>query len=170
MSRFPDLPPELAQLERQLRDLPLEPAAINREETLYRAGYAAAEAALRGGGGRGWFWPATSGVLAASVLVLSVLLVRGTATPQVAEGNAPQHTEIDETQQFAAAESNPWTLPTLPWLGTPEINSPLAVRWRIMHGQIPDWSHSADQGGPTTKQPQTRAELLDELLGERTNS
>ena len=44
MQREPDLPPELADIETQLRQLSLPDTRINREQLFYQAGWAAARA------------------------------------------------------------------------------------------------------------------------------
>jgi len=63
-------------------------SSVHREELMYRAGWAAAEAAserrLSRHVGR-WFWPATTAALAASVLVLATLLLQREESPPLAQ-------------------------------------------------------------------------------------
>lgn len=83
MSHIDPLPPELTDLETQLRKLSLPTAKLNREATLYQCGWAAARAHFHAQRSqRGRMWQAASGVLAASVVVLAIMLARQGATHQ----------------------------------------------------------------------------------------
>ncbi len=77
MSTENSLPSELAAFEARLRKQPLDRVEIDRDELMYQAGWAAAEAARK----MRWLWPTTSGVLAASVLVLATFLLNGPEEP-----------------------------------------------------------------------------------------
>jgi len=71
--RLNRLPHELAEIEARLAKLPLPASSINRDEMLYRAGWAAAEVKSSNkqrGNGSHWLWPATSAALAATVMLL----------------------------------------------------------------------------------------------------
>ena len=70
MRSEPDLPPELADIETQLRQLALPSARVNREQLFYQAGWAAAQANLdpTSSSNSRLLWPMTSGVLAAAVV------------------------------------------------------------------------------------------------------
>jgi len=89
MSTEPDLPSELMSFEAQLRRQSLPACRVDRDELMYEAGWAAAEASRQ----KNWLWPATSVVLAASVLALAAFLVRGPEEPRTivaAEVATPQ--------------------------------------------------------------------------------
>ena len=74
MRNEPDLPPELAAVETQLRALSLPASQINREQLFYQAGFAAARANVTPT--TRLLWPVTSGALAAAVILLAVLVAR----------------------------------------------------------------------------------------------
>lgn len=169
------LPPELTDLETQLRRLPLPAAKLSREATLYQCGWAAAEAHFRSAHSRsGWIWMSSSAALAASVLVLSVLLVKQEATPEVAEMRATA-TAVDPTPlEDAVIDHAPAPRPIaqakpLPFFDfavrfAPDDRSLLAVRDRALRGDLPEISHSADQGDVSHRRPKTSRELLNEFI------
>jgi len=67
---------ELEQLESKLKQVSLPASSVDRDETLYQSGWAAGVASLgvdSNRKNRGWYWPATSGVLAMLAAVLAVI-------------------------------------------------------------------------------------------------
>ena len=82
MSAEIELPAELREIERQLQATVLTESSVRMSEVMYLAGWAAAEANLmRVSSQRGWFWPATSGVLGAAVILLGFFLFQEPETP-----------------------------------------------------------------------------------------
>lgn len=177
MSHIDPLPPELADLESHLRGLPLPPGKFNRDETLYRAGWAAAEAHCRKWGGSR-MWPVISGVLAASVLILGALLVRQGEAPQVADVDNARPVQPETPHGLAhgsapemGAPSNETRLPLefAPRFA-PAEHSLLALRDRALLGVLPDLSDPGDQGDAPVPRAKTRRELLTDLLERNFNS
>ena len=166
MSYNDPLPPELTNLEQQLRRLPLPAAKLDREATLYRCGWAAAEAHFHGRQSRrGRIWMSSSGVLAASVVVLSVLLVRQDAARQVAEVHASAATAVNASP---AEDAKP-IAEALPFVDfaarfAPDDTSLLAVRERALRGILPESAKTANQGEVQFQRPKTSRELLNEFI------
>lgn len=168
------LPPELTDLETQLRRLPLPAAKLSREATLYQCGWAAAQTHFHASQSRrGWIWMSSSAVLAASVVVLSVLLVKQEAVPEVADVRTSA-TAVDPTPlEDAVIDHAPAPRPIaqvkpLPFFDfvvrfAPDDRSLLAVRDRALRGDLPEIS-SADQGDVSHRRPKTSRELLDEFI------
>jgi hypothetical protein len=78
------LPEHLIALEAQLANWSPAESQIARDEVMYQCGWAAAEASSARHRQVRWFWPTTSGVLAATVLLMATLLLREGAGAQVA--------------------------------------------------------------------------------------
>lgn len=76
MSEEFKIPLDLAILESKLRSVPVAKSGIDREETLYQAGWAAAMASAMPAQTAAvpWFWPATSSVLATVAAVLAIVV------------------------------------------------------------------------------------------------
>lgn len=172
MSHNEPLPPELTDLEAQLRRLPLPMAKLSREATLYQCGWAAAEAHVHGQRSRrGWVWMSTSGVLAASVVVLSVLLVKQDAAQQA---TSPPSDDGSYARQSVVVEIATTRRPTeggqtssfddFAVRFAPDDKSLLAVRERALRGILPEPSQTVDQGEVQFREPKTRRELLDEFI------
>ena len=133
-------------------------AQLDRDAVMYEAGWAAAEAKLCAKRGR--LWPATSGVLAASVMVLATLLVDRGETPPVAHNTT-----------LAAREGLTVTPPVLQVRRfSPTDQSLLAVRERALRGEFPEPTQTVEQGTPTRHAPVTQRDLLEELLEGKINS
>jgi len=167
------LPAELTNLETRLRSLPLPTARLSREATLYQCGWAAAEAHYHDQQSqRGWIWKATSAVLAASVVVLSILQVKEDAARDVAETFPPVMTVDQAPGKDVVADQGPvaprvsQSPPLLDFAirFAPDDRSLLAVRDRALRGVLPELSQTAEQGDGSHRRPKTRRELLDELI------
>jgi len=155
MRNEPNLPPELAAIETQLRGLSLPAARFNREELFYQAGFAAARAKIvptpR------LFWPVTSGALAAAVIVLAVTIARTPTTVEtVVEVKEPAiDRSIRQPEQFVDR-------PLPMYRHRAETAPLLALRERALRGEFPE---STIAGSPTTTPvPTTARELMQELL------
>jgi hypothetical protein len=113
----------------------------------------------------------SSAVLAASVMVLSVLLVRQDATHQAdslpsGDGSyARQSVDVE-----AASTTRPITqAQPLPFVDfafrfAPDDKSLLAVRERALRGDLPEISYSVDREESSPRQPKTSRELLNEFI------
>ena len=100
MSTENNLPPELTGFEARLRAQPLEATSVDRDQLMYQAGWAAAEANRK----TTWLWPTTSGVLAASLLLLTGLLLRSeTISNQLAEVQEVSPTVVESKKESLAA-------------------------------------------------------------------
>lgn len=89
---------ELTDIEMQLRQLSIIPTSVDRDAALFDAGWAAAETVWQQRAHRAKDhskWRTTSGVLAASIAVLALLLVDRDASRQVVMSPAvtPVHSE-----------------------------------------------------------------------------
>jgi hypothetical protein len=152
--------------------LPLPAAKLSRETTLYQCGWAAAEAHFRGARSRGaWIWQASSGVLAASVVVLGVLLVKQDAAQQAAsppsgDGSYARQSVVVERAPAtrAIAEARPLPVVDFAVRFAPDDSSMLAVRERALRGILPESAKTADQGEAQYREPKTHRELLDEFI------
>jgi hypothetical protein len=172
MSRHHPLPPDLINLESQLRGLSLPAGKLGRDATLYQCGWAAAEAQFRASQSQHrWIWKSSSGVLAASVMLLSVLLVKQDAaheahSPPSGDGSYARQSVVVELAPAAGpvAEARPFPFVNFAMRFAPDDRSLLAVRDRALRGHLPEISHSADQGDVLHRRPKTSRELLDELL------
>ena len=158
-----ELPAELSEVETFLRGFSPVESAINRDATLYEAGWAAAVAQARGG--THWLWPATSAVLAASVLVMASFLVRGTVeSPEVvAEVAAPPVTKEIITKEKVLLPVVPEPEPMISrWTHRAPF---LAMRDRALRMEFDEPSSVSWSDGDVLKAVTAR-ELMLELLGE----
>lgn len=176
MAKAYSLPPELAEIESHLRDLPVSSACLDRDETLYRAGWAAAVVQIhRGASGHGWFWPATSAMLAASVLILSLFLVDGDGTratmvaheKPLPSGEGLGRSETVEVESAPAESHLPLAFARR---FSPDDQSLLAVRDRALRGLFTVRPHTASLDDCTIREAKTNRELLNEMLKGNTNS
>ncbi len=163
MRSEPDLPPELADIETQLRLLSLPDTRINREQLFYQAGWAAARASVVPASSL--LWPVTSGVLAAAVVVLAVLVARTPTTVQtVVEATVPPVVRPVE-QEIAKPQVDTWARRSLPpiryW---PETAPLLAMRERALRGEFSEPSLVVSL--TTAPVPTTARELMREFLPE----
>ncbi len=175
MPAKPDLPVELTaelqSVESLLRGFSPVDSEINRDATLYEAGWAAAMMQARGG--THWVWPATSAVLAASVLVMGSFLVRSTGKSSeivVTEVAAPQITKEQVANERVTNEKG--LLPVVPE-PEPVISrwthrSPfLAMRDRALRMEFDEpVSYAGIDDDNDTPKAVTARELMLELLGE----
>ena len=169
MSIEDKLSPELASFEARLREHPLEASGVNRDQLMYQAGLAAAAAARK----TNWVWPTTSGVLAASVLVLVSLLA--TKTQELPSEGRHEPVVIATTEppvsDTGPAISEPNNLPRRKAQNRPILrwtsNSPFfAMRERALRMEFDEpvpvtWSEEEYASEPTTAK-----QLLQEFLGE----
>jgi hypothetical protein len=163
MRSEPDLPPELADIETQLRQLSLPDTRINREQLFYQVGWAAARASVVPASSL--LWPVTSGVLAAAVVVLAVLVARAPTTVQtVVEATVPALEQPAE-QEIAKPRVEPFArrslLPIRRWAETAPL---LAMRERALRGEFPEPSLAVSLR--TAPVPTTARELMREFLPE----
>ena len=162
MSDEYDLPSELANFEAQLRQEPLPATGIDRDRLMYQAGWAAAESVQQ----RNWLWPATSGGLAASLLVLAGLLILGTEKP-------PRMVSVQTTPlpvESSVATSRPQA-PSLSLHQRPprqwNENLPLLVmRDRALRMEFDEPATASWTNDDSSTEPTTARQLLQELLGE----
>ena len=77
MSEEFKVPPDLAFFEHQLRALPIEDSGIDRDETLYQAGWSAALSSKESmKTGVHWFWPGTTAVMATAAAILLIIVIQ----------------------------------------------------------------------------------------------
>lgn len=100
MSEEFKIPPDLAILESKLRSVAVSKSGIDREETLYQAGWAAAMASAKPNQPVpvNWFWPATSSVLATVAAMLAIV---------VYQQRFDEPNRIDHTVVATAPDSRP---------------------------------------------------------------
>jgi hypothetical protein len=97
MSDESRLNPELKKLETELGRLAIPTASIDRDETMYRSGWAAATASFQNdarvaesfsrSNRQSWVWPATAMLTTAASIMLAVLLVIQSASAPGLTGN-----------------------------------------------------------------------------------
>ena len=128
------LPTELMELEAHLRGLVLPESRVDRDQLFYEAGLAAAGvdsksySLLR--------WQLTSGVLAASVLVLSLLwLQRPSEQASVAAESVAQDSVERMVVETIRAEVDPARRPARSW---PESASFLILRDAALRMDLPE--------------------------------
>lgn len=157
MSTDDRLSPELSQIENDLRQLPLGPTRVDRDATLFGAGWAAAEANRTN---RLKVWQAASGVLAASVAVLALTLI---------DHKPPTALSVAASQRDAKPEQ------PLDWTPAPRIRAaqgtPLYERELALRGVFPeppdfDFNNNDDEDFSMGKVKSAR-ELLKEFLPPR---
>ncbi len=173
MRSEPHLPPELAKIETGLRQLSLPSARVNREQLFYQAGWAAAQANLDPNlsGTPRLLWPTTSGVLAAAVVVLAVLVARTpTTVPTVVEATVPALEQPTE-QVVAKPQVEPFARRSLPtirhWAETAPL---LAMRERALRGEFPEPSLAVSLTVAPHPRTMTARELMQEFLPEAERS
>ena len=133
------LPSELKQLEAKLRQQEPQGCAVNRDALMYQAGWAAAEVA----GKLRWGWPATTGVLAASVAILAFMLMSSDEkVPLVVQQVEQVEAEVEPivTPLVVEPEQVPRVVPTSRWEGR---FSALASRHRLQEWNSPVAENSA---------------------------
>ena len=197
MSDESRLNPELKKLEAELGRLAIPTASIDRDETMYRSGWAAATAAFQNdarvaesfsrSNRQSWVWPATAMLTTAASIMLAVLLViqsadapGSTGIRQVAGGENLQ-TEQDSAHPNQSTDRTEVKEPN--W--NEEIGEPDMVRrvlelpeGRILTSglafQAPDLA--AEQVVSTVRRtesssvmdsPVSRRQLMEELLPKR---
>jgi hypothetical protein len=164
MQNEPDLPPELADIETQLRQLSLPDARVNREQLFYQAGWSAARASVAAA--PSLLWPVTSGVLAAAVVVLVVFGLRTPPTVEtVAEATAPT---IEQPVEQPAEPRVEYLRPTYPYRHRVETAPLLALRERALRGEFSEPTLAVSQS--TSAVPMTARELMQEFLPEAERS
>jgi hypothetical protein len=156
MRNEPDLPPELADIETQLRRLSLPAARVNREQLLYQAGWSAARASAIPAASL--LWPVTSGVLAAAVVVMLMFVLRTPPTVEtVAEATAPTVEQPTEPRVE-------YVRPTYPYRHRAETAPLLALRERALRGEFPEPTLAVSQS--TSAVAMSARELMQEYLPE----
>ena len=175
------LPDHLAACEAQLAAQLLPASGINRDELLYRAGWAAGAETARlavlspppsKGGARGGItaaWSFASAAIAASIAVAVTLQLQPNQPPTVvanpadahpqlaAEAIEPRRSELPRVEFARASTKSP---------GASRINTGLiALRQRAISNAWADTTNVAATTGDTAAPiPQTARELLQELL------
>ena len=171
MPAEPDLPAELSEVETLLRQYSPVESEINRDATLYRAGWEAAMMQARGGAH--WLWPATSAVLAASLLLLITLPPASSlqrAGPPLHPPLSPPinqaHKQTVPSQSPLAQSQPPRTFSPPPRIYPPTA-SLLTLRDRALRMDFDEpVSYAGIEDDDSTPKAVTARELMLELLGE----
>ncbi len=166
MSPEPSLPPELASFESQLFKQPLPGSGIDRDELLYQAGWAAAQASRK----RNWLWPTTSGVLAASVLVLALFLIRSpeeSHTVTLVEAASPKaQVAVAEPDLQIPVVSPPEQFSSRWARRSPFLSPFLAMRERALRMEFEEPVSYSEYDEEDVPKAVTARELMQEILGE----
>ncbi len=110
--RLPELPSELKSLEADLAALAPATSKLNRDELMYRAGWAAGAAAgaspiaLTPGnrrGGYAWLWPLTTGALVLVAATLGIVLVARQPGVEVVYMERPGNRSIETEKERVTA-------------------------------------------------------------------
>ena len=167
-----ELPEELKRLEGQLRQTPLPPAQLDRDATMYRVGYAAAERDLGRPRLRVLAWPIASAAAACLATVLAMwpaapveegvgtlavmeqpVSVNPSEEPVVSKDVSRDAVVIDEVDRV-------WP-PRRQWSASAPM---LALRDRVLRAEWDDLRTNGFAGSGPTTEPATARELLHELL------
>jgi len=157
----PDLPAELRSTESLLRRFSPVDSEINRDATLYRAGWAAAK--MQAQGRTPWLWPATSAVLATALLLITLppasLLQR--------TGTEPKNT-AKKTNLPTPSAQQPQPRPYTPAPRKRTSLAPfLAMRDRALRMEFDEpFSYAGFEDDDEVPKAVTARELMQELLGE----
>ncbi len=172
MPAQPDLPVELTTELREVETLlqqfsPVE-SEINRDASLYAAGWAAAlaHAPTRSH----WLWPTTSAVLAASLLLLITLPTVPPASLLQRAGTEPQ-APTKQAHTLTTTHPNLTQIPPLQiFTPPPRAYSPtapmLTMRNRALRMEFNDPVSFTELDEDFTPKVMTARELMQELLGE----
>ncbi len=171
MPAEPDLPAELKAVEELLQQFSPVESAINRDASLYEAGWAAALA--QAPAKSHWLWPTTSAVLAASLLLIIILppassLQRAGPKPQAPTNQA--HTT--QAHKLTTNSQPPLAQTQVPRTFTPprKIYSPtasmLTMRDRALRMEFDEPVSFVGMDDNYAPKTLTARELLQELLGE----
>ena len=173
MPAEPELPVELTaelqSVESLLRGFSPIDSEINRDVTLYEAGWAAAMMQARGG--THWLWPATSAVLAASLLLLitpplASSLQRAGPQPQAHPLTNQAHKRTAPPQSPLAQSQPPRNFSRPPKIYPPTA-SLLTLRDRALRMEFDEpVSYVGIDDDDSTPKAVTARELMLELLGE----
>lgn len=174
-----DKTPEISALEAALSALTPAPSRIDRDELMFRAGAATADASrtpVRGASSHraAWLWPLTT---AASTLLAATLgvLYGGRGTPSVIERiverpvdrivEVPVYLTVssDRTPQ-AIASASPDALPTWITPGGPTSGSYLRLRDTALARGVDSLSYLQGSHSPDTAQPSSYSDLRRDLL------
>jgi len=171
-----ELPAELIAVESLLQQFVPVESVIDREVTLYEAGWAAAESRLPKKSH--WLWPTTSGVLAASLLLLIAFpltspLQRGESERPISIQQAHKRrspsplspSQLTPSQPAHAPSKPPRSLTPLP--RRPFSPAPfLAMRERALHMEFNEPTSFVGMDDDLPTKTFTVRELMQELLGE----
>ncbi|NOZ39494.1 MAG: hypothetical protein GXP24_04625 [Planctomycetes bacterium] len=158
-----ELPAELREVETLLREFVPVESAINRDASLYEAGWAAALA--QAPQKSHWLWPATSAVLAASLLFL---IAYSPASSLQRAGTEPKNTPQQKALPPLQAQTPPPRTFTLPPRRYTLAAPMLTMRDRALRMEFDEpvsFAGRDDNYAPAPKSLTAR-ELLQELLGE----
>jgi hypothetical protein len=176
-----ELTPELAALQAQLARLQPAPLTLDRDRLMFAAGRAAAESELtiaatqRVAGAPRWAWPATTALMTAACLVLSMMLIWRDETPNmavqpteaqpadekfVAEPTIEDFRNMDElTSRFAPVRSSK---PTRGYLNVRHVALTEGVN-AIANYRTANGNGETSNGAESAK-PATSRDLLKDLL------
>lgn len=169
MPAEPDLPAELKAVESLLQQFSPVESAINRDTSLYAAGWAAALA--QAPTKSHWLWPTTSGVLAASLLLLITLPPAPPASSLQRAGTEPQaptnqaHKRTTPTQIPFAQAQTPRNFTSPPRRYSPSAPM-LTMRDRALRMEFDEPVSFVGMDDDYVPKTMTARELMQEILGE----
>jgi len=182
---------EMTEFEHRLAASNPPAANIDRDELMYRSGWAAAEAQFKNGqaGVPSWTWPASSAALATLCAVLAIMVFQKPTSESnnLASNPQPNTTAVvkspaplvqsdtiensNDTPEDSLAETNPNTpqfgsAPSVFGFKVPAFSNPLSQR-QIRQFNEPYQTPSDDESfGGTPHSPSTVGTLLRELISD----
>lgn len=162
------------KIEAALKSLRPVKVELNRDELMYRAGYAAGASSAAQGPRPQYLWKATTGLMTAATVALAVVLASDNgieAQPTVAQ--AVESTDVKDTVDPVPAQTIPppvevisKTSPLL--LADPSTNY-LALRAAVLHRGVETWPTDYREPTPRVTEPRgsgsaTVRDLMEELL------